>query len=214
MRPPLIIQSAAHEDANIIFGAVLDEKMKDEVKITVIATGFRSEAGPRASDFPVNHDRLCRDSAGAAGALGHASTRAADHAPRRCRLRAAGRGDGFPRAPPEAESISPASPLSFAERRAGDSQPPAQSSTRIWEAVQPPRPVCFAGGHGLRWRSGRARRSRLPAQEKHRFSNRRAGRGWRSERLASGAPIPACSLVDSCGCSSAFTSLPRNATRR
>src|ERR1700693_4649321 len=36
-----IIQSAAHEDANIIFGAVLDEKMKDSVKITVIATGFR-----------------------------------------------------------------------------------------------------------------------------------------------------------------------------
>src|SRR5438477_6247119 len=37
-----IIQSAAHEDANIIFGAVLDDKMKDEVKITVIATGFRA----------------------------------------------------------------------------------------------------------------------------------------------------------------------------
>jgi cell division protein FtsZ len=36
-----IIQSAAHEDANIIFGAVLDEKMKDTVKITVIATGFQ-----------------------------------------------------------------------------------------------------------------------------------------------------------------------------
>ena len=38
-----IIQSAAHEDANIIFGAVLDEKMKDEVKITVIATGFKAD---------------------------------------------------------------------------------------------------------------------------------------------------------------------------
>jgi len=38
-----IIQSAAHEDANIIFGAVLDEGMKDEVKITVIATGFRTD---------------------------------------------------------------------------------------------------------------------------------------------------------------------------
>src|SRR3954466_9625233 len=37
-----IIQSAAHEDANIIFGAVMDEKMKDEVKITVIATGFQT----------------------------------------------------------------------------------------------------------------------------------------------------------------------------
>jgi len=36
-----IIQSAAHEDANIIFGAVLDDKMKDSVKITVIATGFK-----------------------------------------------------------------------------------------------------------------------------------------------------------------------------
>jgi cell division protein FtsZ len=40
-----IIQSAAHEDANIIFGAVMDEKMKDAVKITVITTGFR-EARP------------------------------------------------------------------------------------------------------------------------------------------------------------------------
>src|ERR1700743_898565 len=36
-----IIQSAAHEDANIIFGAVQDEKMGDEIKITVIATGFK-----------------------------------------------------------------------------------------------------------------------------------------------------------------------------
>ena len=36
-----IIQGAAHDDANIIFGAVLDEKAKDAVKITVIATGFK-----------------------------------------------------------------------------------------------------------------------------------------------------------------------------
>ncbi len=40
-----LIQSAAHEDANIIFGAVLDETMGDDVKITVIATGFR-QSGP------------------------------------------------------------------------------------------------------------------------------------------------------------------------
>ena len=38
-----IIQSAADEDANIIFGAVQDEKLKDEVKITVIATGFKEQ---------------------------------------------------------------------------------------------------------------------------------------------------------------------------
>src|SRR5437762_8117039 len=42
-----IIQSAAHEDANIIFGAVHDDKMKDEVKITVIATGFRGDLPAR-----------------------------------------------------------------------------------------------------------------------------------------------------------------------
>jgi cell division protein FtsZ len=36
-----IIQKAAHENANIIFGAVQDETMKDSVKITVIAAGFK-----------------------------------------------------------------------------------------------------------------------------------------------------------------------------
>jgi cell division protein FtsZ len=41
-----LIQSSAHEDANIIFGAVLDEKMGDDVKITVIATGFRDQMMP------------------------------------------------------------------------------------------------------------------------------------------------------------------------
>ncbi len=42
-----IIQNAAHEDANIIFGAVLDESLGDEVKITVIATGFRPDMPSR-----------------------------------------------------------------------------------------------------------------------------------------------------------------------
>jgi cell division protein FtsZ len=42
-----LIQSSAHEDANIIFGAVQDERMGDEVKITVIATGFRDQMPER-----------------------------------------------------------------------------------------------------------------------------------------------------------------------
>jgi cell division protein FtsZ len=44
-----IVHSAAHEDANIIFGAVIDQKMTGKVKITVIATGFdavRAEVSP------------------------------------------------------------------------------------------------------------------------------------------------------------------------
>ena len=38
-----IIREAADDDANIIFGAVIDETMHDEMKITVIATGFDKE---------------------------------------------------------------------------------------------------------------------------------------------------------------------------
>src|SRR5437868_15343036 len=57
-----IIQNAAHDEANIIFGAVLDEKMKDGVKITVIATGFREIPTGRArpvetrTSFAAVHD--------------------------------------------------------------------------------------------------------------------------------------------------------------
>ncbi|MFA4874299.1 MAG: cell division protein FtsZ [bacterium] len=35
-----IIQEEAHEDANILFGAVINEAMRDEIRVTVIATGF------------------------------------------------------------------------------------------------------------------------------------------------------------------------------
>ena len=44
-----IVQEAAHEEANIIFGAVIDPTLEDEVRITVIATGFaerKEVAGP------------------------------------------------------------------------------------------------------------------------------------------------------------------------
>ena len=46
-----IIQKAAHENANIIFGAVMDDAMKESVKITVIAAGFR-EAGKKQQHRP------------------------------------------------------------------------------------------------------------------------------------------------------------------
>jgi len=45
-----LIHQAAHEDANIIFGTVIDEAMGETIKVTVIATGFREirkeETGP------------------------------------------------------------------------------------------------------------------------------------------------------------------------
>jgi len=47
-----IIQKAAHENANIIFGAVMDDAMKESVKITVIAAGFREVAGRKTHQKP------------------------------------------------------------------------------------------------------------------------------------------------------------------
>ena len=54
-----IIQEAAHEDANIIFGAVVDPTMDGRVKITVIATGFdrvraSTHVGASAVETPVD----------------------------------------------------------------------------------------------------------------------------------------------------------------
>lgn len=42
-----IIKETAHPDVNLIFGAVIDPNMKDEVRITVIATGFERTGVPR-----------------------------------------------------------------------------------------------------------------------------------------------------------------------
>jgi cell division protein FtsZ len=55
----LLIQEAAHEDANIIFGAVVDPKLDGRVKVTVIATGFDPAATvqapmPAQSQTPVD----------------------------------------------------------------------------------------------------------------------------------------------------------------
>jgi cell division protein FtsZ len=46
-------QSAADPDANIIFGSVINESLADEVKITVIATGFQPPASRGAARNPV-----------------------------------------------------------------------------------------------------------------------------------------------------------------
>jgi cell division protein FtsZ len=54
-----IVQEAADEDANIIFGAVVDPDLRGTVKITVIATGFGAEPaavrpGPSAAQTPID----------------------------------------------------------------------------------------------------------------------------------------------------------------
>jgi len=47
-----VIQKAAHENANIIFGAVQDDQMKDTIKITVIAAGFKEANRKQVKEKP------------------------------------------------------------------------------------------------------------------------------------------------------------------
>ncbi len=80
-----IIQEAAHEDANIIFGAVVDPELTGKVKITVIATGFDRKGAMRGMpaarmQTPVDlgayttHARATTEPAGAAESAGAASS--------------------------------------------------------------------------------------------------------------------------------------------
>lgn len=55
MEASALIQEKAHEDANIIIGALFDENMGDELRVTVIATGIANfkESGETISEFDV-----------------------------------------------------------------------------------------------------------------------------------------------------------------
>jgi len=132
-----IIQSAAHEDANIIFGAVLDEKMKDEVKITVIATGFRSE--PRV------HSRETMTTTAAAIQQARQAQWTTPPEPQITRRQDAvyellSEETEFHVAPEAAASAAVAPPTPVAPM-VEIPEPPAPPQTRVWEAVQPTRPM-------------------------------------------------------------------------
>jgi cell division protein FtsZ len=60
------VQEAAHPDANIIFGAMIDEKLEDEVWITVVATGYGDAPKPQTRERepfrePLGEPRVTRN---------------------------------------------------------------------------------------------------------------------------------------------------------
>jgi cell division protein FtsZ len=61
-----LIQEEAHEDANIIFGSVIDEKIGDEIRVTVIATGFGDEIGRAMPKYTSEGARITTQIASAA----------------------------------------------------------------------------------------------------------------------------------------------------
>ena len=56
-----LVQEAAHPDANIIFGATFDETLEDEIRVTVIATGF--DEGPAAAAQPAQQPAAQKEAA-------------------------------------------------------------------------------------------------------------------------------------------------------
>jgi cell division protein FtsZ len=62
-----LVQEAAHPDANIIFGTVIDDSLGDEVRVTVIAAGFDA-AGPGrkpvVGEAPVTRNNIAPGRAG------------------------------------------------------------------------------------------------------------------------------------------------------
>jgi cell division protein FtsZ len=56
------VQEAAHPEANIIFGAMIDEKLEDEVWVTVVATGYGDARPPRREQMrePAGEPRVSR----------------------------------------------------------------------------------------------------------------------------------------------------------
>ena len=117
----LIVQEAADEDANIIFGAVVDPSLKGKVKITVIATGFGQQPAARpvtsGAQTPVDMSqyadvaRMRADSGAAAAAGADRLSPGRLSIARRPLLdlplaaasgaRSGGSGDGAPGAPPD-----------------------------------------------------------------------------------------------------------------
>jgi cell division protein FtsZ len=59
------VSEAAHPDANIIFGAMVDENLGDQVWVTVVATGYADRAmrRPRRLDEPIGEPRIKRTAA-------------------------------------------------------------------------------------------------------------------------------------------------------
>ena len=62
-----IINSAADEDANIIFGTVIDDSMDDQLRVTVIATGFKMQDTQTSMNVNTNRN-AARPAANAAPA--------------------------------------------------------------------------------------------------------------------------------------------------
>jgi cell division protein FtsZ len=132
-----LVQEAAHPDANIIFGTVIDDSLGDEVRVTVIAAGFDSgspthkklEPAPVTSRVPM-----------ASAQAGHVGGSAAQPPPPANRPQGSGN-------PPPAGSPHPSAPRGEVPPSGGQDRPPGgnpparpPASGQPHPGTRPPRP--------------------------------------------------------------------------
>ena len=75
-----LVQEAAHEDANIIFGTVIDDSLGDEVRVTVIAAGFDSTPSVLPPQHRCERARAATSTGTGAGPNGNGYSQAASPA--------------------------------------------------------------------------------------------------------------------------------------
>ncbi len=136
-----LVAEAAHPEANIIFGAVIDDALGDEVRVTVIAAGFDGGSPRRAVPAPA---------------------RRAEPATAESSARMDSTGTSF-----ERSTARPADPSTDRRpgppgARAGDGEQPPRHRRRSHRPVAGARPCRPAGAHHRVRRRGRPRHPRLP----------------------------------------------------
>jgi cell division protein FtsZ len=117
-----LIEQAAHEDANIIYGNVIDETLRDEIMITVIATGFDQSLRPQAA-HSFNEIQLHRPQHRAAGF----TPPSAAEPPRQEAVVTAAASDRRASFTSPAQQVAPAAPQ---QQPAAPQQQPAEHSPR------------------------------------------------------------------------------------
>ena len=116
-----LVQEMAHEDANIIFGATIDETMGETIKVTVIATGFDQHVAEVPAHLSASSTRPLTSSLGATLVTPTLASRGAGP-----------QSQGPSRAAPSAVPPPSRQPMredvSFPARRATQPSAPAQQS--------------------------------------------------------------------------------------
>ena len=148
-----LVQEAAHPEANIIFGTVIDDSLGDEVRVTVIAAGFEAGAPTHKKLEPTafgSAPRSANGNGGSARAGAEGRQRVRHHTP----------SNGF------VANGAPAQPAPATAHQAGTLPPAAPSYPTPSYAAPPPRTPEAARRRGIRLRPaehGRGRARRRPS---------------------------------------------------